>query len=134
MKIKLDTRAIQSISLFHNITGASVVDCLEEGNGIFFVVAEDNYGLAVGKNGVKIKNAERIFKRMIKVFEYSPDLTKFVQNLIPETQETTINEKVIFVKLKPMDRAKVIGKGGNNIKVISKFLQRLFDIEELKIK
>jgi transcription antitermination factor NusA-like protein len=39
-----------------------------------------------------------------------------------------------MVKIRTADKAKVIGKGGKNIKIINKFLQRLFDMEELKVK
>ncbi len=134
MKVILDTRNIQSISLFQNLTNSSVIDCLEENDMIFFVVSEGQYGLAVGKNGSKIKNAERVFKKTIKVFEYSPDLNKFVLNLIPEAQEISLSQKAIQVKIKPNDKPKVIGKGGKNIKIVTKFLERLFDVQELKIK
>lgn len=134
MKVTLNTRDIQSISLFHNLTGSSVVDYVEDEGMLFFVVAEGQYGLAVGRNGIKIKNAERVFKKTIKVFEYSPDMKKFVSNLMPEAQEIEIAEKAVQVKIKQADKAKVIGKRGRNIKVLTKLLQRLFDIEELKVK
>ncbi len=134
MKVTLDARNIQSISLFQNLTNSSVLDCLEESDMIFFVVSEGQYGLAVGKNGSKIKNAERVFKKTIKVFEYSPDLNKFVSNLIPEALEVNLSEKGVQVKIKPNDKPKVIGRGGKNIRIVTKFLQRLFDVENLKIK
>ena len=134
MKVTLDARNIQSISLFQNLTNSSVLDCLEESDMIFFVVSEGQYGLAVGKNGSKIKNAERVFKKTIKVFEYSPDLNRFVSNLIPEALEVNLSEKGVQVKIKPNDKPKVIGKGGRNIRIVTKFLQRLFDVENLKIK
>lgn len=134
MKVTLDTRSIQSISLFQNLTNSSVMDCLEEKDIIFFVVTEGQYGLAVGKNGSKIRNAERMFKKTIKVFEYSPDLKRFITNLIPEAQEVEISSGAVQVKIKPGDKPKVIGRGGKNIRVIIKFLQRLFDVEDLKVK
>lgn len=134
MKVTLDARNIQSISLFQNLTNSSVLDCLEESDMIFFVVSEGQYGLAVGKNGSKIKNAERVFKKTIKVFEYSPDLNRFVSNLIPEALEVNLSEKGVQVKIKPNDKPKVIGRGGKNIRIVTKFLQRLFDVETLKIK
>ena len=48
--------------------------------------------------------------------------------------EFSVKEKMVLVKIKPADKAKVIGKGGKNVKIINKFLQRLFDMEELKVK
>lgn len=134
MRVTLDKMDIQSINIFHTLTGSSVVDCLDEDDIIFFIVAEGQYGLAVGKDGNKIKNAERLFKKMIKVYEYSADLRRFVFNLIPESQEITVSDKIVYVKMKPGDRAKVIGKGGKNIRVLTKILQRLFGVEELRLK
>ncbi|MBS3050766.1 MAG: NusA-like transcription termination signal-binding factor [Candidatus Aenigmarchaeota archaeon] len=134
MKVTLDQNTIQSISLFQNLTGSSVVDAISEGDEIYFVIAQGQYGSTVGKNGSKIKNAERVFKKSIKVFEYSEGLEEFIKNIIPGVQEFSVKEKTVFVKIKPNDKAKVIGKGGKNIKIINKFLQRLFDMEELKVK
>jgi len=134
MKIVLDQNSIEVINLFQNLTGATVVDSISENGELYFVIAEGQYGLAVGKGGIKIKNAEKVFKKTIKVLEYSESLEKFVKNAIPEVQEMTMNGKHILVKVKQSSRAKVIGKGGKNIKILNKFLQRLFDIEELKLK
>ncbi len=134
MKITLDQDTIQTINLFRNITGSTVVDCVDDTEDLYFIVAEGQYGLAVGKNGVKIKNAEKVFKKSIKVFEYSPDMMTFVRNLVPEANEITQIEKVIHVKVKQNSKAKVIGKNGKNIKIINELLKRHFDIEALKIK
>ena len=134
MKVTLDSDTIQAMNFFQNFTGSSVVDCITEGEEIYFVVGHGQYGLSVGRQGAKIKNAEKLFKKNIKVFEYSTDLKEFVKNLIPEMQEAEIKDKIIEVKIRQSDRAKVIGKGGKNIKIINKFLKRLFDIDSLKVK
>ncbi len=134
MKVTLDSNTIQSMNFFQNLTGSSVVDCITEDGEIYFVVAHGQYGLSVGRQGTKIKNAEKLFKKSIKVFEYSPEVAEFAKNLVPEAQEVMIKDKKIEVKIKKSDRARVIGRGGKNIKIINKFLKRLFDIESLKIK
>ena len=134
MKVILDQNCIEAINLFQNLTGATVIDSISEDGDIYFVIAEGQYGLAVGKGGSKIKNAEKVFKKTIKVLEYSEDLEKFVRNIVPEVQEISIHEKQILLKVRPQDRARVIGKNGRNIKILNKFLQRLFDIEEMKLK
>ena len=71
MKVTLDQNMIQSISLFQNLTGSSVVDAIMDGDEIYFVVAQGSYGATVGKGGVKIKNAERVFKRLFEVVEHA---------------------------------------------------------------
>src|SRR3989344_3851402 len=134
MKVTLDQNTIQSINLFQSLTGSSVVDAITEGEEIYFVIAQGSYGATVGKNGVKIKNAERVFKKYIKVFEYAENVEDFVKNTVPGVQDFNIADKIALVRIRPSERARAIGKGGRNIKIISKFLQRLFDIEELKVK
>jgi N utilization substance protein A len=134
MKVTLDQNTIQVINLFHNLTGTNVIDCVNEDDCIYFVVAEGQYGLAVGKGGAKIKNAERVFKKTIKVFEYAQELDKFIRNLMPEIENIEMRGALILVKVRPQDRARVIGKGGKNVKIINKLLNRLFDVVELKVK
>ncbi len=133
MKVKLDTETIKTIDLFQSVTGSHVLDCISECE-LYFVVKEGEYGSIVGKNGSKIRNAERIFKRQIILFEYSPIMERFIRNMIPEATNIVLKEKEIDVFVKPMDRPKVIGKAGKRIKIINRFLKRLHDVENLKIK
>ncbi|MBS3056719.1 MAG: NusA-like transcription termination signal-binding factor [Candidatus Aenigmarchaeota archaeon] len=136
MKITLDNNVIQTIDLFQKITGATVMDCIVNGSIIYFIVAKGQYGLSVGKGGIKIKQAEKKFKKTIKVFEYSDNLEIFVKNLIPEIQSIKINEinKEIDVRVRSPDRAKIIGKEGRNIKIINQFLNRMTGIKELRVR
>ena len=133
MKIQLDTETIRLISLFQQLTGVHVLDSYEN-DEIYFIVAENEYGLAVGKNGSKIQKAERVFKKQIKVFEYSPSMETFIKNIIPQTKDLVINDKKVEVRVLSADRSKVIGKGGYKIKVMEHFLKRLYDIESFKVK
>ena len=134
MKVILDQNIIQSINLFQSLTGSSVVDAITDGDEIYFVIAQGSYGATVGKGGIKIKNAERVFKKYIKVFEYSENMEDFLRSVMPGIQEITRTEKTVLVKIRPQEKPRAIGKGGKNVKIITRFLQRLFDVEELKVK
>jgi len=134
MKVKLDAQLIQTINYFQNLTGSSVIDCINEGDDIYFVVAKGNYGLSVGRGGSKVKNAERMLKKSIRIFEYSENIEEFIKNVIPEAQEIIMKDDTIEVRVKQQDRAKVIGKAGKNIKIINRFLERLYDRNNLKVK
>jgi N utilization substance protein A len=133
MKVTFDTEAIKTISLFQSITGANVKDCAATEDEMYFVVGEGEYGLVVGKDGSKIKHAENVFKKAIKIFEYSQDLNQFVRNLIPEAQDISIKDNSIRVRIKPSDRARVIGKGGSRVKVLGTFIARLHEVEDFKV-
>ena len=134
MKLTLDEHAIKSISFFQNLTGSSVIDCISENGDLYFVVASGHYGLSVGKGGSKIRNAEKIFKKSIRIFEYSPDMKQFIKNMVPEAQEISINEKSVEIKIKPQDRTRVIGRGGKNIKIMNRFLERLFGVAAMRVR
>ena len=135
MKVTLDAQTIQIVNLFQNLTGSSVVDCIPEEDEIYFVVANGQYGLAVGKNGSRIRLAEKMFKKTIKIFEYSPDLDEFIKNVTGsnDIRKAEKNEKLLIIDVRQADRAKVIGKNGKNLKVINRFLERLFNIN-LKVR
>ena len=133
MKVTLDSKTIQSINLFQDMTRSSVMDCITEEGDLYFVVAEGQYGMTIGKNGSKIRNVEKTFKKSIKIFEYSPDMRVFIKNLIPECQEIEKENDIIYVRVKQKDRARVIGKSGKNIKVANILLQRLFGTN-IKVK
>lgn len=134
MKVTLDNNIIQCMNLFSNLTRCSVIDCIDDEDELYFVVGEGQYGLAVGKGGATIRNAERVFKKNIKVFEYSDDLEHFIRNLVPESQEVNIKGPEVVVKIKPQDRARVIGKGGKNIRIIKLLLERFFEVQHFKVK
>ena len=133
MKVVLNTEAIKIISLFQQITGVNVKDYSETEDEMYFVVGEGEYGLAVGKDGSKIKHAENVFKKSIKIFEYSPNLENFIKNLIPENQDISIKDNSIRVRVKPGDRARVIGRGGSRVKVMQTFLERLHSVSDFKV-
>ena len=132
MKVKLKTNDIKNINFFHKLTKAEVIDCLEN-DIIYFVVAEGQYGLAVGKKGAKIKNAENKFNKKIKVFEFSEDLKQFAKNLVPEAEKVEIDDDDVIYHVKKSDRAKIIGKEGRNINAVKEFLQRQFDVDNVKV-
>ncbi len=133
MNVQFDMATIKLIGLFQEVTGAHVKDTLETDAEVYFVVAEGEYGLAIGKGGAKIKSTERAIKKPIKIFEYSPDLETFVRNMIPEAQHISIMDGDVRVKIGASDRARVIGKGGARAKSIGKFLERLHDVKSFKV-
>jgi len=133
MKVNLDAKQIQSMSMFQNITNSSAMDCIEDNGDIYFVIAEGQYGLAVGKGGFKIKKAERAFRKNIRVIEYSTDMEQFVRNMVPDITEMQVSDKIINLKIKPASRSRVIGRSGKNIHILNVFLKHFFSAE-MKIK
>jgi len=127
-----DTDTLRVITAFENITGTEVRDCIIS-DTVYFLVNPGNIARTIGKNGYNIKNAEKILRKPIKVFEWAEDDEQLIKNMIPCAQKININGEKATVTLNVEDRGAVIGKKGCNIKAIREFLNRNGNIKELKI-
>lgn len=140
MALTFDTDTIRLITLFENITGAPVKDCIVDNvnNTIYFIIEEGKVGIAIGKNGSSVKNAEKMVGKNIKLFEFSKDIIVFVKKLIPKTTEIKIKNEngktTVEIRVEKKDRALTIGRDGRNIKIIKELLQRNHQVDDLIIR
>jgi len=138
MPVTFNTDTIRLITLFENITGAPVKDCLVDENILYLVIGEGKVGIAIGKNGNSVKHAENIIGKTIKLFEYSSDLEKFVKNLIPQANEVKTDKKegkiIVEIRVEKKDRALVIGRDSKNLKLFKEILHRNHKIDELIVR
>jgi N utilization substance protein A len=138
MVIKFDTEMIRLMTLFENLTGVPVKDCLIEENVVYFLVNEENVGIAIGKNGNSVKNVENVINKTVKIFGFSNDLNKFVKNLIPKAIDVKINNQegkiIVEVSVEKSDRPVVIGREGKNLKILKEFLKRNHNVDDLIIR
>jgi N utilization substance protein A len=135
---KFDTETIRLMTLFENITGAPVKDCIIDNNFVYFVVEEGKIGIAIGKNGSSVRRAEKKIGRTIKIFEFSNDLVQFVKHLIPQAVEIKIKNEydktIVEIKVEKKDRALVIGRDGKNLNLLKQLLRRTHNINDLVIR
>jgi N utilization substance protein A len=140
MEITFDTESVRLITVFENLTGVQVKDCMmdNETNTVYYIVSEGKIGLAIGKNGSSVKNVERVLKKNVKIFEFSENLIKFVKNLIRWVNEVKVRkegEKIIVeLKVDKNDKAFVIGRGGKKLKIYKEILRRNHGVEDLIIR
>ncbi len=86
--IKIDRDSMELISLFNNISGAIIKDCLifknQEHNTevIIFLVKEEDVGKAIGKAGEHVKDLKSKLNKKIDVIAFSEDLNHFIQNIL----------------------------------------------------
>ncbi|MEM7821616.1 MAG: NusA-like transcription termination signal-binding factor [Candidatus Aenigmatarchaeota archaeon] len=135
---RFDTEAIRLMTLFENITGAPVKDCIIDNNIIYFVVEEGKVGMAIGKNGNSVRNAEKKIGKIIKIFEFSNDLVNFVKNLVPQAVEVKVKNEgdktIVEIKVEKKDRALVIGRDGKNLSLFKQLLRRTHNVNDLIIR
>lgn len=126
---------IKCISLFESITGATVKDCLFEGEAAAFLVNEKQIGRAIGRGGSNIERVRKSFNKNVYVFEYSPDVAEFVKNLFAPFPVRDINiqdknnSRTALVKIDSKHRGSAIGRGGEKIKLARALLQRHFECD-----
>ncbi len=139
-KIKLGADEIKSMTLFENLTGARVKDCVQEGNSMGFLVEKGDMGLAIGKNGANIMKVRKVIGKPIYLMEFFENQDKFIKKLFQpiDIKNAMVydvkNEKVGVVEIKKRDNSKVVGRGGRRIKIARKLAQRHFGITNIKVK
>ncbi|MBS3054080.1 MAG: NusA-like transcription termination signal-binding factor [Candidatus Aenigmarchaeota archaeon] len=133
MKVILDEQTIQSISFFQKLTGASIIDSVTDEDTLYFVVDKGQYGMAVGRSGEKIRKAEALFKKRIRIFEYADTVEDFLKNAIPEAKKIASKDEAIEITISNHDRPKVIGRSGGKIKILNNLIERLYSKKNIRI-
>ena len=80
--MKLTSEEISYMKEFEKLTGVNSIDCIVLPNSVNFLVSEESMGLAIGKNGSKIKKIENLFKKKVNVYPYSKDLNNLIQKIL----------------------------------------------------
>ena len=135
-KIVLDAQTIQTITLFEQLTGAHVRDCIFSEGQAIFVVHEGEIGKAIGKGGQHVRNLEHKLKKRIKIVEFHSDVLQFVKNLVApiELKEAKMQDATVFLSAKDLkSRGLLIGRGASNLRLFEAIVQRYFPIKELRV-
>jgi len=148
--IKIDREAMELISLFNNISGAIIKDCLVFRNleinseVIIFLVKEEDVGKAIGKAGEHVKDLKSKLNKKIDVIAFSEDLDRFIHNILQTTKNSIVVQnieikdsrnlkKTVIITVRPQDRGKAIGKEGSMIRKIKELVLRYFDVDNVII-
>lgn len=139
--VRLTDREIKYMSLFEAATGASVIDCIDSGDVIVFIVGNGELRKALSKKGAKIQQFSMMVKKKIKVIEYSSDPSKFLENaLLPaktiepiRIAERTNGKRIAVVTVDPKDKGIAIGKNGKTIELIRLIAKRHHQIDHVII-
>ncbi|UCC91766.1 MAG: NusA-like transcription termination signal-binding factor [Candidatus Aenigmatarchaeota archaeon] len=134
MTIKLTTEHVRVVGVFERLTRVHARDCLINEDTVYFLIEPGKTGMVIGKNGSKIKNVCKAFGKRVKIFEYADTPEKLTRNLIQNINSIEIHDGVVTVYIPASDKSTVIGKNGRNIKMIREFLNRHFNIKNLRLK
>ncbi len=139
MKIKYDSSAMKSMSLFENVTHAKLKDCFtdEKLNTLTFVVQPGQLGRALGKKASNVRSLEKKFQKRIRIIEFHPDKIEFIRNMIlPLKAESLEEDEEGVVTLKGADtktKGLLIGRNAQNLRNLESNVRRYFDVKEIRV-
>lgn len=138
--IKITGDEMKFIQLLQNMTGATVMDCIVDGDSIIFTVKKGEIGLAVGKGGEKIKRLRAMTNKSVEVYEFIEDPEKFLRGALKPAKikevrivDRGLGGKVASVSVEAKDKGIAIGRNGENIKKIRFLAKRYFELENVLI-
>ncbi len=139
MGVKLSAESIRYLTLFENLTGASVKDCLVYDDKVVFVVRRGDMGIAIGKGGINVERARELIGKKIEIIEHSDDPAEFIANIFkPIKVNVRLMErggkKIAQISVSPDLKGIVIGKGGKNINKAKELARRHHDIEDIIVR
>jgi N utilization substance protein A len=134
MTIKLTTEHVRLVGTFERIAGVHVKDCVMDEDTVYFLIEPGRMGRAIGRDGSNIRSVSNALGKKVKVFEYADTPEKLVRNIVPTINSFEMSNEAITISVPVSDRSIVIGKNGKNIKMMRQFLDRHFNIKNLRLK
>ena len=138
--IRITGDEMKFIQLLQNITGATVMDCIVEGDSIIFTVKKGEIGLAVGKGGEKIKRIRALTNKQVEVYEYVEDPDMFLRGAMRPAKvndvrivDRGLGGKIAMITIEAKDKGIAIGRNGENIKRIRFLAKRYFEFENVVV-
>lgn len=122
-------------------TQLHVIDCLDDGDRVVFVVEKGHLGMALGREANHLQKLREILQKDVKFIEYDEDKAVFVQNVFKpfKLEKVTVEQKrgggplVATVQIQEESKGKAIGKGGRNVNLARLLARRHHSIDEIKV-
>ena len=132
MRLKLDQETLGLSSLIEGMLRVKVMDCFMEEEMIYVVVPAGELGRAIGKGGSTLHRLQDKLQKRVKLIEYRDNLLEFVRSAIHPLQvEEMVQQegKLVLRDHSPKTKGLLIGRGGRNLQVINRAVQRFFSTE-----
>jgi transcription termination/antitermination protein NusA len=141
-KIKLTSEELGLMSMFQNISGATVRDCVIDTKmeRVIFIVGQGEMGLAIGKSGATIKKVQEAIGKQVELVEWSDDAKQFIMNSLNPQYITEIRmsekadgTKSATVVVEQKRKGALLGKEGRNAEKARLLARRHFSVETIHI-
>jgi len=128
---------MQRMSLFEKLTRAKLKDLIELEDKVFFIIEKGQLRNALGPQKKNVQKLEDIFKKKVRIVEYSDSVTQFIINLVSPLKVVEIVEDEGVITMTGSDqktRGLMIGARAKNLRLYESIVQKYFrDIKELKV-
>src|SRR3972149_7571962 len=130
---------LRYITFFQAATRTAVVDCVEGGGRLIFVVQEGDLGKAIGLKGENIAQLRRRMKKEIHVIEFSGVPAQFVRNVFRpyDVKKVEIEDRDgvphATVTVGAAEKGRAIGRDGKNLRVARDLIARHHPIESVSV-
>ncbi|MBM3229673.1 NusA-like transcription termination signal-binding factor [Candidatus Parvarchaeota archaeon] len=130
--VELTSDHLKCMSLFEQLTGTVVKDCLIDPGAFYFVVKQGDLGKAIGRKGSSINRTRTAFGKSVYVVEDADTMEQFIKNMFANINVTNINvheklnTRTAYVTVDESDRGASIGKSGERVKLNRSMLMRRF--------
>ena len=139
--IKLTAEEMRYITFFEKLTDARLHDCVisDDGRSIIFVVKKGDMGIAIGKNGSKIKKVQRAIGKSVQVIEHTDDLNEFLNNFLSPVKVLEVNlveqdgKRIAKITVEKHEKGMAIGARGRRIQGLKKLAERYFGLVDVVI-
>lgn len=140
MTVKLSDEARRYIAVLDEETDVGATDCVvdDEYDRVVFVVPPGTMGQVIGPGGEHVERLERKLSRDVEVVEGATTPEDFVANSLAPAAvyNVTISENdttVAYAEVDHDDTGVAIGKGGRNIDLARRLVERHFGIDEIEL-
>jgi len=129
MPARLKEEDISNIRAFEILTKARVSDYIAGERELVFVVSGRPIGEIIGRGGARIRQLEARFKKRVRLFQDSPNLSRFVRNLvgvriIEMKMSREEGKRLVTAKVNKIEKPLVLGRNGSNLEIIREILNR----------
>lgn len=135
---KLTEKQLKYMSLFEATSGAAVIDCLDSGEQVVFVVKKGDIRKVLRRRRNSLRRFSNLTKRKIKVIEHADEPADFIRNAFSPAKITDLRvtekpdgRKIAVVAVLAKDKGLAIGRNGRTVGLIRTLAKRHCDIDQV---
>jgi len=127
------------VTIFQNVTMCTVMDCVDTGDKIIFVVGKGEASKAIGRKGETVARVRLLLKKNIQVIEFSEKPEEFVANVFHayDVKKVEIEDRDgvthATVTVESTKKGRAIGKEGKNLRMARDLIARHHAIDSVSV-